>query len=234
MIKLYDLAARDPRVRFSPFCWRTKMALKHKGLQFDTVPWRFTEKDTIAQTGQGRVPVMIDDAQWLHDSWAIALYLDRAYPDRPALMRSDAERAAARFMNFWCDLTLHAALRPLVFLDVYKNAAEKDQPYFRQSRETLFGTTLEALCADRDGAQRAFLSTITPVENTLAEARYLGGTAANYSDYILFGSLQWANAISGTTFLSDDSATANWFARMLDLFAGYGRHAATVRDIAAA
>lgn len=234
MIKLYDLAARDANVRFSPFCWRTKMALKHKGLEFDSVPWRFTEKEAIAQTGQGRVPVMIDGAQWLHDSWSIALYLDRAYPNRPALMQSDADRAAARFMNFWCDLTLHPALRPLVFLDVYKMAAEKDQSYFRQSREKLFGLTLEELCGDRDGAQHVFLKTIAPAENTLAEVQYLGGERANYSDYILFGSLQWANVVSGTTFLAANSATANWFARMLDLFAGYGRHAPTIRDMAAA
>ena len=42
MIKLYDLAAAEDDRRFSPYCWRTKMALKHKGLEFETVPWRFT------------------------------------------------------------------------------------------------------------------------------------------------------------------------------------------------
>lgn len=232
MIKLYDLAARDERLRFSPFCWRSKMALKHKEMEFDPLPWHFTEKDLIAQTGQGRVPVMIDGTQWMHDSWQIALYLDRTYPSRPALMQSGADCAAARFMNSWCDLTLHAVLRPLVFLDVYKIVAEKDQPYFRQSREKLFGATLEDLCGDRDSAQCAFLKALAPAENTLTEVRYFGGTQANYSDYILFGSLQWANVVSGTTFLHDDSATASWFARMLDLFAGYGRHAPTIRDLA--
>lgn len=234
MIKLYDLAARDTRFRFSPFCWRTKMALKHKGLEFDPLPWRFTEKDVIAQSGQGRVPVMIDGTQWLHDSWLIALYLDRTYPDRPALMNSDAERASARCMNFWCDLTLHVAMRPLIILDVYKIVAEKDKSYFRQSREKLFDMSLEDLCADREGAQRAFLKSLAPIENTLAEMQYFGGTQANYSDYILFGSLQWANVVSGTTFVPSDSTTANWFARMLDLFAGYGRHAPKIHNIAAA
>jgi glutathione S-transferase len=35
---LYDLAAKDPEMRFSPFCWRAKMAMRHKGLDFETIP----------------------------------------------------------------------------------------------------------------------------------------------------------------------------------------------------
>ena len=210
------------------------MALLHKHLAFETIPWRFTEKEMISQTGQGRVPVLVDGSQWVHDSWQIAIYLDRTYPDRPALMQTDAERAAARFMNFWCDLTLHPALRPLVFLDVYRMAAEKDQPYFRASRETALGMTLEEVCGDRDGALRAFSKTFAPIESTLSENKYLAGAQPNYTDYILFGSLQWANVISGTTFLSPDSAAAGWFERILDLYDGYARKAPTVRDLAAA
>jgi len=234
MLKLFDLAGRDAQLRFSPFCWRAKMALLHKHLAFETIPWRFTEKETISQTGQGRVPVLVDGSQWVHDSWQIAIYLDRTYPDRPALMQTDAERAAARFMNFWCDLTLHPALRPLVFLDVYRMAAEKDQSYFRASRETTLGMTLEEICGDRDGALRAFSKTFAPIESTLSENKYFGGAQPNYTDYILFGSLQWANVISGTTFLSPGSAAAGWFERILDLYDGYARKAPTVRDLAAA
>lgn len=234
MIKLFDLAGRDAQLRFSPFCWRAKMALLHKRLPFETTPWRFTEKEAISRTGQGRVPVLVDGTQWVHDSWKIALYLDRSYPDRPALMQTDAERAAARLVNFWCDLTLHAALRPLIFLDVYKVAAEKDQPYFRENREKALGMTLEEICGDRDGAFRAFAKAFAPIESTLGESQYLGGAQPNYSDYVLFGSLQWANAVSGTTFLPPASAAAGWFERILDLHGGYARRAPTVRDLTAA
>jgi hypothetical protein len=31
-MQLYDLAAAEPERRFSPYCWRIKMALAHKGL----------------------------------------------------------------------------------------------------------------------------------------------------------------------------------------------------------
>ncbi len=227
MIKLFDLAARDARLRFSPYCWRTKMALKHKGLAFETTPWRFTDKQMIAKSGQAR-------GQWLNDSWDIALYLDRTCPDRPALMHSDAERSAARFVNNWCDFTLHLAMRSLLLLDVYKNAAEKDQPYFRESREKAVGMTLEQLCSARAAAVQAYVKTFAPIERTLKDEKFLGGAQPNYTDYALFGSLQWANCISGTTFLPHDSATAAWFERLLDHHDGYARKAPTVRELAAA
>jgi glutathione S-transferase len=234
MIKFFDLAARDARLRFSPYCWRTKMALLHKNLAFETTPWRFTEKEAIAQTGQSRVPVLIfDDGRWLNDSWQIALYLDRTYPDKP-LMRSDAERAQARFVNNWCDFTLHLSMRSLLFLDVYKNAAEKDQPYFRESREKVVGVTLEALCGDRDKAVQAYVKTFTAMERTLQDEKFLGGRQPNYADYALFGSLQWANCIVGATCLPADSAGAAWFERLLDQHDGYARKAPTVRELTAA
>jgi glutathione S-transferase len=228
MIQLFDLAGRDANLRFSPFCWRTKMALLHKNLGFETTPWRFTEKDVIARTGQGRVPVLIDGDGWVHDSWQIALYLDRRYADRPPLMASDAERAAAHFMNSWCDLVLHPALRPLVYLDIVNAAAERDEAYFRESREKLVGQTLEQYCADRDTATVQFSQALAPAETTLRNSLYFGGTHPNYSDYVLFGSLQWPRCVCGSPFVASDTATFAWFERMLDLHDGYARCALTV------
>ena len=76
--QLYDLAGAEAERRFSPYCWRTKMALIHKGLPFDTIPWRFNEKSVIAFSGQGRVPVLSDGDQVVSDSWTIATYLEDA------------------------------------------------------------------------------------------------------------------------------------------------------------
>ena len=47
-ITLYDLCGRDERLRFSPYCWRVRMALAHKGLDYTTVAWRFQEKEELA------------------------------------------------------------------------------------------------------------------------------------------------------------------------------------------
>src|SRR5262252_5221870 len=58
-ITMYDLAGAEPNRRFSPFCWRARMALAHKGLAVETVPWGFTEKDKLPQPNAGRVPVIV-------------------------------------------------------------------------------------------------------------------------------------------------------------------------------
>ena len=66
-LQLYDLAGAEPERRFSPYCWRAKLALAHKGLPFDTTSWRFTDKDVIAFSGQGQVPVLVDGDRVVFD-----------------------------------------------------------------------------------------------------------------------------------------------------------------------
>ena len=92
-MRLFDLAGADEQRRFSPYCWRTRLALAHKGLPVQTVAWRFTDKQAIAATGQGKVPVLVDGERWIHDSWAIAEYLEDHYTDRPSLFGPGAGRA---------------------------------------------------------------------------------------------------------------------------------------------
>src|SRR5438876_10280767 len=100
-IVLYDLAGADPELRFSPYCWRSKMALAHKGLEMETKPWRFTEKDVIGPSGQGRVPTLVDRGRWIADSWTIANYLEDSYPERPSLFGGAVGRSLSRFYNDW-------------------------------------------------------------------------------------------------------------------------------------
>src|ERR1700727_3267877 len=99
-IVMHDLAGADPEIRFSPYCWRTRFALAHKGLPVETVPWRFTDKAAIAFSGQGRVPVIHDGESVVADSWAIAEYLEQSYP-APSLFGSATAQAHARFINGW-------------------------------------------------------------------------------------------------------------------------------------
>jgi hypothetical protein len=56
MIKLYDLAGAESDRRFSPYCWRIRLALEHKQQAVETLPWRFTEKEEIAFSGQWPYP----------------------------------------------------------------------------------------------------------------------------------------------------------------------------------
>ncbi|MEZ5853766.1 MAG: glutathione S-transferase family protein [Hyphomicrobiaceae bacterium] len=121
MIELYDLAGDDPAVRFSPYCWRTRMALAHKGLEVTTIPWRFTDRQAIAFSGQARVPVMRDEGEVIFDSWAIACHLESKYADRPTLFGGAAGQAHARFINSWADTQLLGSIAPMIIADLWRH-----------------------------------------------------------------------------------------------------------------
>jgi glutathione S-transferase len=219
-LKLYDLAAAQADRRFSPYCWRVKMALAHKGLTAETIPWRFTEKDVIAFSKQGRVPVLVDGERWVNDSWAIVDDLETAYPERPSLFGGAAGKALARFHANWADTFIQPSMLKLVVLDIWKHVDPKDRDYFRKSREERFGKTLEEVVADRDKNVLAFRESLLPLRLTLRTQKFLGGAAALYADYALLGSFQWCRCISDFKLLAPDDPIYAWRQRMLDLFDG--------------
>jgi glutathione S-transferase len=228
-IVMYDLAGADPALRFSPYCWRIRMALAHKGLAVETVPWRFTDTDAIAFSGQGRVPVIRDGDQVVADSWAIAAYLEAQYPDRPSLFGGATGQAHARLINAWADAVVLGAAARLVVRDILDAIDPKDRDYFRTSREQRFGMTLEDVQADgRTNRLAAFRDSLTPARLVLRAQPWLGGAAPSYADYILFGTLQWPRCVSRFEILAADDPVAAWQARALDLFDGLGRTAPRV------
>src|SRR5260221_5793274 len=82
-IKLFDLAGAEPDRRFSPYCWRTKLALAHKGLTVETIPWRFSETHAIEISGQRRGSVLLGGDKIRSDSLTIAGELVDTYQHRP-------------------------------------------------------------------------------------------------------------------------------------------------------
>lgn len=222
-IILYDLAGAEADRRFSPFCWRSKMALAHKGLEAETVPWRFTEKDKLPRPNAGRVPVIVDNGEVVHDSSAIAEYLETRYAERPSLYGGEAGRALTRFVQNWTETVMQPALIGFVVLDICRHSAPQDQAYFRQSREERFGRSLEDVVKDREARLPAFREGLTPLRRTLERQQFLGGAAPIYADYVVFGAFQWARAISDFELLAADDPIAAWRGRLLDLFGGLAR-----------
>jgi glutathione S-transferase len=222
---LYDLAGAEAGRRFSPFCWRIRMALAHKGLAVETVPWRFTEKHKLPQPNVGRVPVIVDGATVVHDSTSIAGYLETQYPDGPTLFGGGIGRALTSFVQNWTETVLQPTLIGFVVLDICRHAAPEDRAYFRRSREERFGMTLEDVVKDRDRRLPAFRDSLAPLRRTLERQPFLAGDAPAYADYIVFGAFQWARAISDFELLGPDDPVAAWRGRLLDAFGGLARQA---------
>ncbi len=223
---LYELVGAND-LRFSPYCWRTRLALAHKGLEASFEPVRFTEKEKIAFSGSTTVPVLKDGERAIADSWEIACYLEEAYPDRPSLFGGEAGRAVTGFINAWTNATLHPALLKCTIKDVFERLDPDDSDYFRSTREARFGKTIEELDAERDTHVAALATVLAPLRTILEKEAWISGDAPAYADYIVFGAFQWIRLVSPLEPVFEGDPVFDWRERMLDLFGGLARsHAA--------
>jgi glutathione S-transferase len=224
MITLYDLEFANG-ARPSPFCWRAKFALAHKGLEWTEVPIGFGEKDRIAFSGQGLVPVIVDSVQGdraVHDSWDIALYLDKAYPAKPLIEGGQAE-ALTRFMHLWTGLTIHAGMFPMMVADMYARVRPQDRDYFRESRGKRLGTedfaALQA--AARADRLEPFRQSLEPLRLQLKASPFVCGPTPGFADYIVAGAFLWARCVTPFALLDSADPILAWRERMLGLY-GFG------------
>ncbi|NGX95551.1 MAG: glutathione S-transferase family protein [Candidatus Afipia apatlaquensis] len=222
--KLFELCGTETERVFSPFCWRTRMALAHKDIKAETIPWRFSEKDAIAPHQSDKVPVFIDGDTSVADSWAIANYLEDTYPDRPSLFGGEGGRAMGRMLNWWGDTVVLGGIFPMIAVDIHAHLRPADQAYFRKTREARLGKTLEEAAANRDEAVEAFRQSLNPLRLTLKTQPYVGGASPNYADYIAFGPFQWARATSPFKLLKEDDPIHAWREKLLDAFGGMARN----------
>ncbi|MEM6665517.1 MAG: glutathione S-transferase family protein [Pseudomonadota bacterium] len=221
-IRLYDLCGSNNR-RFSPYCWRVRLALAHKGLDHETVPLLFTEIPDVLGDHGGRVPVLDDGGTRVADSFAIAEYLEATYPDRPSLFGGAAGVTMARFVEGFANTVVLAGIAPLIVADVADRVDDTDRTYFVESREKRFGKALAEVQAGRDDAVTGFRKRLDPLRWALRQVPFLGGDGPMMADYILFGSFQWARVASPFALLDADDAVAAWLDRCLSLHGGLGR-----------
>ncbi|RZN14697.1 glutathione S-transferase family protein [Bradyrhizobium sp. Leo121] len=222
-MKLFELVGTDTSRPFSPYCWRIRMALAHKGLGAESIPWCFTHKEAIAPHKSDKVPVLLDGDTTVTDSWAIANYLEDTYADRPSLFGGEGGRAMGRMLNWWGDVTVVGGIFPLIVADIPAHLAPDDVAYFRRTREARLGKPLEEAAATRDHAVEGFCRSLDPLRLTLRTQAYLGGDKPNYADYIVFGGFQWARVVSPFKLLVENDPVYAWRERLLDAFDGMAR-----------
>ena len=220
---LYTLCGADSTRHFSPHVWKVVMALNHKGLAFETRPTRFTEIPTVENGATRTVPLLRDGDRLVVDSFAIAEYLDEAYPDRPSLFGGEGGRAACRFIEAWTQTQIQAAITRIVVKDIYSMLDETDQAYFKPSREARLGTTLDEVHATRSQWIETLQTRLEPLRSMLARQPYLGGETPLFADYIVFGALQWMRITARIPVLKPEDPVSLWFERCLDLYEGAGR-----------
>lgn len=232
-ITLYEMRGADDR-RFSVFSWRARMALAHKGLPFRTEALLLGDKAALAFSGGTTVPVIRDGETAVRDSWAIATYLERTYPERPSLFGGPAGEALSHVLNGWADRTVIPLVAPLIAADIHERLDPADRAAFRAGFERVLGGTLEELRDRRDTAAPTARRALDPVRVSLKVRPFLAGDAPAYADYIVFSVLQWARITSPFALLAADDPLRAWFERLLDLHDGLGRAEPAASEVRAA
>ncbi|MBE0463250.1 MAG: glutathione S-transferase N-terminal domain-containing protein [Halomonadaceae bacterium] len=226
---LYDLCGRDERLRFSPYCWRVRMALAHKKLEFDTIAWRFEDKEALAFADYDKVPVLCDNEQIITDSFEIMRYLDKAYPESPVLGEGvDYQRAL--FFKYFVERSVTPGLFRIVALDLLDAIHPDDRDYFRKTREARFGMPLAEVHNPEQGRQQ-LTQALAPVRDQLRSSPFIDGEAPSGADYLLFGSMMWAHTVSLEPLAEPNDPVDEWFKRMLTVHGGVAGNALTIRDL---
>ena len=222
-ILLYELVGQDSSRPFSPHCWKAAMALAHKGLDFRSVPTTFTKVPAVEGGVSKTVPVIRDGDKVVADSFAIALYLDDAYPDRPTLFGGPGGEAMARFIERWSQLTIHPYLGAAALMDIHAGLAPLDQAYFRESREKRYGKTLEDVSAGREAGLAAFRASLEPLRNMLTYQPFIGGDIAALCRLYRLRRVPVGAHHVALPGAGRRRSGAAWFGRCLDLHGGIGR-----------
>ena len=222
-MKLYELVGKDKTQGFSPYVWRSKMALAHKGITPELVPLTFNEISNLEGVESKTVPIIEHDGTYISDSWDIACYLEDNFPDKPPLFKGEQGRAHVMLMNNVIFYTLLVPLFKALVSDIYEIIDDQDREYFRASREPRIGQTLEEAAADQDKAVAAVIKQLWPYNTTLKTQNFFDGDSPAYIDYMIYGLFQWSRGVSTVQIVADDSPLFAWRARMDDLFDGLGK-----------
>ena len=221
-IKLFDLQLASG-CTISPFVWATRYALAHKGFEVELVPGGFT--GIMERTGgrSERLPVIVDDGEWVLDSWLIAEYLDAKYPERP-LIGSGSAKALTKFLEGWLWRTAIGPWFRCYIKDYRDLSLPQDHEYVTRSREAMLGRTLEEVVAGREDRLPQVPPTLEPLRELLAENPWLGGAEPDYADYRALSIFLWTASIATTPPLPADDPLRDWLDRGFDLYGGLGRH----------
>lgn len=106
----------------SQFSEKVRLILDYKGLTYRKVEVTpgIGQLELYRLSGQKQAPVLKDGNTVIADSTAIALYLDKTYPDKPILPSSPQQKATCLILEQWADESIGTKGR-ILLLEGLKN-----------------------------------------------------------------------------------------------------------------
>jgi glutathione S-transferase len=190
MIELYQF-------ELSQFSEKVRLILDFKGLPYkkiDVVPG-VGQIDILRLSKQRQLPVIKDGNMVIADSTAIALYLEKTYPEKPILPQDPQTAALCTILEDWADeaigikgrtsffgalknSTLRSAMLPSGTPDLLKNLVSAIPGELFDAVGTGVGLSPMVLKEERDSLHRAMES----IGKLLAQSPYLLGSQPTLAD----------------------------------------------------
>ncbi|HEY9709028.1 MAG TPA: glutathione S-transferase family protein [Oculatellaceae cyanobacterium] len=110
MLELYQF-------EMSQYSEKVRLILDYKGLAYRKIEVTpgVGQLDLFRLSGQRRVPVLKDGSTVISDSTAIAMYLDRKYPDKPLIPVDPKERGVCLLIEEWADASIGIKSRKVLY-----------------------------------------------------------------------------------------------------------------------
>ncbi|KDR83237.1 hypothetical protein GALMADRAFT_875468 [Galerina marginata CBS 339.88] len=215
-IIFYDIPSRLPLKAWSPNTWKTRYCLNFKGLPYQTEWVEYPDIEplckklgvssarTVDGTHSYTLPAIHDPSTGVSiaNSFDIAEYLDKTYPNTPLIFPHNTAGLQAPFA-----LAFGSNMRPLLNF-LIPTECEKLNPrsseYFRRTRERTFGKKLEDLAPQGPDRVREWAK----VERGLGKADawlrknggsgpFMLGTTPCWADFVIGGYMAWIKSALG-------------------------------------
>lgn len=190
----------------SHFSEKVRFLLDYKNIPYTKwdVKYGAGQKVVRQLTGQRQVPVIVDPNNGdrvVHDSTAIAFYLEEQYPDPPLIPRDPERRAETLLLEDWLDQALGVVARKLFVWrmkgdnDFIRKTMAMNSDDLTKKLLPIMGPVLSAIMMKREGindrsvaeARGATDRTLDILETRLAKAPYLTGESPTLADFTAAG-----------------------------------------------
>jgi glutathione S-transferase len=110
MLELYQF-------ELSQYSEKVRLILDYKGLAYRKIEVTpgVGQLEVFRLSGQRKVPVLKDGETIISDSTAIAMYLDRKYPDRPLIPTDPKQRGLCLLIEEWADESIGVKSRKVLY-----------------------------------------------------------------------------------------------------------------------
>jgi len=218
VITLYDIPGTTPKNAWSINTWKTRFVLNYKKIPYKTTWIAYPDiQPTFERLGIKHTAVRPDGQLYysvpaitdphpvnspspihVSDSWDIAVYLDKKYPE-PPLFPHGTEGLQKFFVEKTEGLLLPRDLyHGFIVNGTFAQLTEESKSFFRETREKRFGKRLEELAIPPGEKRDAVLKDAQ--EKYLKVAEYMVGGSVMpphfvYADLVTAGILMWVKVV---------------------------------------